>query len=201
MSVKYTILALLYDQPMHGYEVRRQLAASLGPEWDVKPAQIAATLVRMSDSDAPLVDFDFEPGDEAPERKVYRLTEAGLAELAAWYTQPEVREYRLGDAFYLKLLFSLRGGPMQPEQVLMTQRRELYQELHQATELRRKTDPRHELPLILLLDSAIMHLEADLRWIEMLDARLPDLKQHKPKPPPARPRGRPRRGAEDRVTR
>ena len=32
----------------------------------------------------------------------------------------------------------------------------------------------------MLLDSAIMHLEADLRWIEMCEARLPDLKQYTP---------------------
>ena len=178
---------------MHGYELGRQLAASVGVEWDVKPAQIAATLARMSDTNVPLVDFEIEPGDDAPDRKVYRLTEAGRAELEAWYARAEVREYRLGDAFYLKLVFSLRGGPVDPEQVLMVQRRELYQELHQATELRRHTDPRIDLPLALLLDSAIMHLEADIRWIEMVEARLPDLKQFKPPPPPPRPRGRPKR--------
>lgn len=196
MSVKHAILALLYRQPMHGYEIGRQLAASTGIEWDVKPAQIAATLVRMSDSNLPLVDYEIEPGDDAPDRKVYRLTDGGLAELSAWYCEPEIREYRLGDAFYLKLVFSLTSGPVRPEQVLMAQRRALYQELHQATELRRNTDPRANLPLSLLLDSAIMHLEADIRWIEMVEVRLPDLKQFKPPPPEIRPRGRPKRAPE-----
>jgi DNA-binding PadR family transcriptional regulator len=133
-----------------------------------------------------------ESGD-APDRKVYRLTEAGLDELKAWYLTPEVREYRLGDAFYLKLVLSLINGPVQPEQVLVTQRRELYQQLHQVTEIRRKADPRSELPWILLLESATMHLEADLRWIEMCQARLPDLKQYTPPEPEPKPRGRPRK--------
>lgn len=197
MSVRHAMLAMLYQQPMHGYELGKQLAASAGAEWEVKPAQIAATLARMADAELPLVDYAIEPGDDAPDRKVYRLTDAGQEELLSWYSRAEVREYQLGDAFYLKLIFSLRGGPVPPEQVLMAQRRALFQELHNATELRRHTDPRASLPLALLLDSAIMHLEADIRWIEMIEARLPELRQFQPPAPPARPRGRPRRPIEE----
>jgi DNA-binding PadR family transcriptional regulator len=191
MSVKHALLALLYRQPMHGYEMGRQLALTVNAEWEVKPGQIASTLLRLYE--AGLVDYDIVPTDDAPDRKVYRLTEQGLAELRAWYLRPEVRDYRLGDTFYIKLVLSLSGGPVAAEQVLMEQRRALYRELHQATELRRKADPRAELPWVLLLESAIMHLEADLRWIEMVEARLPDLKRHTPPSPPPRPRGRPRR--------
>ncbi len=191
MSVKHALLALLYRQPMHGYEMGRQLALTVNAEWVVKPGQIASTLLRLYE--AGLVDYDVVPADDAPDRKVYRLTEQGLDELKAWYLRPEVRDYRLGDTFYIKLVLSLSGGPIAAEQVLMEQRRALYRELHQATELRRKADPRAELPWVLLLESAIMHLEADLRWIEMVEARLPDLKRYTPPSPTPRPRGRPRR--------
>jgi len=77
--------------------------------------------------------------------------------------------------------------------VLVAQRRELYQQLHQVTELRRRADPHTELPWVLLLESATMHLEADLRWIEMCQARLPDLKSYSPPRPEPKPRGRPRK--------
>ncbi|MBZ0308228.1 MAG: PadR family transcriptional regulator, partial [Anaerolineae bacterium] len=106
---------------------------------------------------------------------------------------PEVRDYRLGDIFYVKLVLSLVGAPVSPEQVLMNQRRELYQQLHTVTELRRQADPQTQLPWVLLLDSAVMHLEADLRWIEMCEARLPDLKRYNPPKPEAKIRGRPKR--------
>ncbi len=75
----------------------------------------------------------------------------------------------------------------------MVQRRELYQQLHEVTTLRLAADPATQLPWVLLLDSAIMHLEADLRWIEMCEARLPDLKQYSPPKLEAKARGRPRR--------
>jgi DNA-binding PadR family transcriptional regulator len=191
MSVKNTLLALLYQHAMHGYELGRQLNLIVSAEWDVKPGQIASTLKRLKEAN--LVDYDVEPTDDAPDRKVYSITPEGLDELRHWYLTPEVRDYRLGDAFYIKLVLSLIDGPVSPEQVLMVQRRELYQRLHEVTELRRQADPATQLPWLMLLDSAIMHLEADLRWIEMCEMRLPDLKQYTPPTPEPKPRGRPRR--------
>jgi DNA-binding PadR family transcriptional regulator len=193
MSVKNTLLALLYQRPMHGYELGKQLRSTVHAEWDVKPGQIASTLARLKEAE--LVDFEVEATDDAPDRKVNFITAEGQEELRQWYLTPEVREYRLGDTFYIKLVLSLVGGPVNPEQVLMVQRRELYQQLHEVTEMRRQADPQTQLPWVLLLDSAIMHLEADLRWIEMCEARLPDLKHYEPPLPEPKPRGRPRRRA------
>ena len=170
MSVKHALLALLYQHPMHGYELGKQLNLVVNAEWDVKPGQIASTLARLNEAN--LVDYEVEEIDDAPDRKVYFITDEGQHELESWYRSPEVRDYRLGDTFYIKLVLSLVGGPVSPEEVLMTQRRELYQQLHQATEMSQKADPHTQLPWILLLESAIMHLEADLRWIEMCEAAL-----------------------------
>lgn len=194
MSVKNTLLALLYQRAMHGYEIGKQLSLMIHSEWDVKPGQIASTLTRLKE--AHLVDYVVEESEDAPDRKVYSLTDAGQEELITWYLTPEVRDYRLGDAFYIKLVLSLLDSPVSPEQVLSVQRRELYRQLHDATELRRQADPRTQLPWLMLLDSAIMHLEADLRWIEMCEARLPDLKHYTPPEPEVKPRGRPRRKLE-----
>jgi len=92
MSVKHTLLALLYQQPMHGYELGKQLMHVVNVEWDVKPGQIASTLTRLYE--AGLVDYDIESVDDAPDRKVYRLTGAGQDELRSWYLNPEVRDYQ-----------------------------------------------------------------------------------------------------------
>ncbi len=191
MSVKHALLALLYHHPQHGYELGRQINAVVNTEWDVKLGQVASTLARLKDAN--LVDYEVEPTDDAPDRKVYFITDEGRRELESWYLTPEVREYRLGDAFYIKLVLSLLGGPVSPEQVLITQRRELFQQLHEVTELLRQADTRTQLPWVLLLESATMHLDADLRWIEMCEARLNDLKHYDPPQPTPKPRGRPRR--------
>jgi len=191
MSVKHALLALLYQHPQHGYELGKQINAVVNTEWDVKLGQVASTLARLKEAN--LVDYEVEQTDDAPDRKVYFITDEGRRELESWYLTPEVREYRLGDTFYIKLVLSLLGGPISPEQVLLTQRRELFQQLHEVTELLRQADPRTQLPWVLLLESATMHLDADLRWIEMCEARLNDLKHYSPPQPAPKPRGRPRR--------
>src|SRR5689334_5604012 len=144
MSVKHALLALLYQRPMHGYELGKQLNTAVNAEWDVKPGQIASTLVRLNEAN--LVDYEVEETDDAPDRKVYFITDEGRQELQDWYLTPEVREYKLGDTFYIKLVLSLIGGPVSPEQVLMAQRRELYQQLHEITEMRREADIHTQLP-------------------------------------------------------
>jgi hypothetical protein len=41
------------------------------------------------------------------------------------------------------------------------------------------------------LDQAIMHLEADLRWLDMIEARLDEIEDQPLPEPEMRPRGRP----------
>jgi DNA-binding PadR family transcriptional regulator len=191
MSVKFTLLALLYQRPMHGYELGKQFTTIIDADWDVKPGQIASTLARMKEGG--LVDYHIAESSDAPDRKVYSITEEGRHDLEMWYRTPEVRDYRLSDTFYIKLVLSLMNGPVPPEEVLAAQRRELYQQLHNVTDMLRKAEARKQLPWVLLLESATMHVEADLRWIEMCETHLPDLKHYTPPKPLSKPRGRPRR--------
>ena len=50
-----------------------------------------------------------------------------------------------------------------------------------------------DLAKILLLDKTLMHVEADLRWLDMVEARIDEMERQKKSPPEARPRGRPRK--------
>jgi DNA-binding PadR family transcriptional regulator len=178
MSVKHALLALLYREQLHGYELGKRLPLLLKNEWEVKPGQIASTLTRLERDD--LVAYETQPVPDAPDRKVYRLTAAGLAALEEWLLTPEVREYRMGDAFYLKLVFSLIDAPVPPEQVILIHRRRLFQELYDLTALRETLDRERDLPYLLLLETAIIHIDADIRWLEMCEARLSDLKRYRP---------------------
>jgi len=44
-----------------------------------------------------------------------------------------------------------------------------------------------------LFDKAIMHLEADLRWLDMVEARLGEVERQPLPEPEVKPRGRPRK--------
>jgi hypothetical protein len=69
----------------------------------------------------------------------------------------------------------------------------LYQELHTLTAQRNRSDPKTALAQMLLFEKAIMHTEADLRWLDMVEARLEDVKRQPMPEPEAKPRGRPRK--------
>ncbi len=192
MTVKHTLLALLNHTSTHGYELRGLMEAALGDHWVINTGQIYSTLSRLERDG--LVVRQPASVDEAAERTAYELTQDGRTELERWYREPLSHDYRLRDAFHAKLMLSLFSGPVPPGEVLQAQRRELLNEMHELTSMRAEADPARELPWLLLLEGAIMHLEADLRWLDMCQARLNELRQMPTPRHVSRPRGRPHTG-------
>ncbi len=195
MSVRHAVLGLLAQRPRHGYELHAAFEAVVGgaQNWDVKPAQIYATLTRLEENGL-VVENSIEQ-DGGPEKRVYAITDEGRAALRVWYQEAVAREHQR-DEFFIKLMLCLVTGASDPAQIIQTQRGKLYQELHSVTVQRTRLNPRYELAKILLLDKTIMYLEADLRWLEMIQARLSEI-ERQPLPEPApRPRGRPKKIAD-----
>jgi hypothetical protein len=158
--------------------------------WDVKPAQIYTTLARLEESG--LVRQESVDQAAGPEKRIYAITPAGEKELASWFTKG-VQDDRQRDEFFVKLMLSLDAAGADPGKVIQAQRGTLYQELHDLTSRRNSADPQTELATIILLDKTLMHVEADLRWLDMVEARLGEMERQKAPSPPARPRGRPRK--------
>jgi DNA-binding PadR family transcriptional regulator len=191
MTVRNALLGLLASAPRHGYELRAAFEALAGGEvaWDVKPAQIYTTLARLEEGG--LVAQESVSQASGPEKRTYALTAAGRTELIGWLKSGVTADYQK-DEFFIKLMLCLVSGVLDPYQVIQAQRRRLFQEMHDTTLRRDRVDPIRELAQVFLLDKAIMHLEADLRWIDMLEARLDDIRQHPPPGPLVKPRGRPK---------
>ncbi|KAF0109656.1 MAG: PadR family transcriptional regulator [Chloroflexi bacterium] len=190
MSVRHALLGLLAQQPRYGYELCAGFTALAGgrENWDVKPAQIYTTLSRMTDSG--LVTLANGKNDNSLEKPLYSITLVGMEELMNWF-RDSVLEEPHQDAFYLKLMLSLELDEVDAVRLIQIQRTALFQELHRITELRQSLDPQQQLAQILLMDKAVMHLEADVRWLDMIESRLEEV-QHQPPPKPyLRPRGRP----------
>src|SRR5260370_40163577 len=47
MSLKYGLLGLLAEEPLHGYEVKNRFEAVLGGTWEVNIGQVYTTLQRL----------------------------------------------------------------------------------------------------------------------------------------------------------
>jgi DNA-binding PadR family transcriptional regulator len=192
MSVRNALLGLLSLQPRHGYELRAAFEALVGGEeiWDVKPAQVYSTLARLEDSG--LIRQESIEQEGGPEKRIYALTTAGENELRAWFESGIANETQK-DEFFLKLMLSLGFDANMPYRVIQAQRNKLYQELHDLTALRTSGNPNIELAQIFFLDKLIMHVEANLRWLDMVEARLDDIRKQPLPEPEVRPRGRPRK--------
>jgi len=196
VTVRHAVLGLLAQRPRHGYELRAAFEAVAGgsENWDLKPAQVYTTLARMEKSG--LVTEQSIEQDGGPEKRIYAITPEGEQELQAWFAESALPEHHR-DEFYLKLMLALISGAANPYRLIHIQRNSLYRELHAITNQRTRADAGHELAKILLLDKAAMHLEADLRWLDMTEARLDEIKRQPLPEPETRPRGRPRKTPDD----
>ena len=192
MPVRHAVLGLLAQRPRHGYELRAAFHALVGGEenWDVKPAQIYTTLARLEQGG--LVAKDSVEQDAGPEKRIYALTPTGRKTLKEWFASG-IEPAHQHDEFFIKLMIGLVSGIADPYRLIQTQRAHLFQGLHDITEHRSHADPSRELAKILLLDKAVMHLEADLRWLDMIEARLDEIRRQPLPEPETKPRGRPKK--------
>jgi DNA-binding PadR family transcriptional regulator len=190
MSVRYALLGLLAHHPSYGYELHDVFEAMVGGTqvWDIKPAQVYTTLSRLEEGGLVAVEAVQQEG--GPEKRIFAITEAGRIELRDWLRRPVKSEHQR-DEFFLKLMLCLATGEVSPRGLIYIQRASLYQELHDLTAQRSQTNPATDLAYILLMDQAAMHLEADLRWLEMIEARLEEVARQPLPEPETRPRGRP----------
>jgi DNA-binding PadR family transcriptional regulator len=176
--------------------LRAAFEALVGGEglWQVKPAQIYTTLARLEEGG--LVTEKGLSQDGGPEKRTYSLTPQGRSELNHWFATGVESEHQR-DEFFIKLMLSIDDEKADPYLVIRAQRSELYRELHDLTARRNAANPRRELAQIFLLDKTIMHLEADLKWLDLLEARLDDIRKQPVPQPEIRPRGRPRKNKDE----
>lgn len=186
MSVKYGLLGLLARQAQHGYELKRTFEQLTGGIWELNHGQIYQSLDRLS-ADG-YVSYTVEQDENAPERKVYDVTERGRAELRRWLERPEVRVRPLRDALFIRLMV-MAASPTAELQELIDGYRQVYaQRMRELTRSKNEavsaeqaatrstglgSSGSDELAVEqLLLDAAIFHCEADLRWLDHCEAVL-----------------------------
>ena len=101
-TLRYIILGLLGARPMSGYDIKQAFDRALASYWNAGNSQIYTTLKKLSDEE--LVEAEVIVQKSRPDRKVYRLTPAGEAELDRWL-QEEVPDRFSKDDFLTKLFF------------------------------------------------------------------------------------------------
>lgn len=163
--VAHGLLGLLEEHPKHGYELRRSFDERLSGGRPLRSGQVYSTLGRL-ERDGRVNEVGEEQGP-GPERRLYAITKAGIAELERWLSTPEAPEPYLQSIVYAKVVVALSSG-RSAQAVLDAQR-----DQHVATmrELTREKE-RADIAGVIRADFALMHLDADIRWIDLTVARL-----------------------------
>ncbi len=176
MSLKYAILGLLLEGPRHGYELKGLYDEAVVPSAKLNFGQVYPTLDRLRRDGC--VEQDVVSQDDRPDRKVYSLTEHGSKQLLDWLDTPTELSLETRNETFLKLMLARRLTGIDPLQVLKVERRACFARLHEVTQARaRAKEDGEPLQTILLLDLAVLRLEAFMKWLEDCDELLREEKQ------------------------
>ena len=164
MSLKYGLLGLLVEEPLHGYEVKNRFEAMLGGTWEVNIGQVYTTLQRLERDG--LVRPAGERGDRG--KLLYEISDSGRKALNEWLAQPESGPQELREDIYVKLLLAARlaNGDLRP--LLSRQKRAYLQRLRDLNQLEARAKKDGRTDLARLVRGALLHTEADIKWIDEL---------------------------------
>lgn len=176
MSVRLGLIALLADRPMYGYQLRQEFESRTGGTWPLNIGQVYTTIQRLVRDG--LVEPTAQgaagstPDDDSTTE--YRLTEAGHAAAKEWWTTPVPRDAPARDELAIKLALAVTVPGVDVLAVVQRQRTETMRALHDYTRLRATTLDANgdELAFSLVLDNLVFAAEAEMRWLDHVEARL-----------------------------
>jgi DNA-binding PadR family transcriptional regulator len=164
MSIRHGLLALLQRGAMHGYQLRATFESSTGGTWPLNIGQVYTTLARL-ERDALVRGLPESEG-----QRPYEITEAGRAEVGAWFGTPVERGERPRDELAVKLALAITTPGVDVAAVVQRQRTSTMRAMQEYTRLKRAAEG--ELPWRLVLDALVFQAEAELRWLDHCESAL-----------------------------
>jgi DNA-binding PadR family transcriptional regulator len=167
MGIREGMLALLAREPKHGYQLKLDLEEATASGVVVNIGQIYSTLQRL-ERDGLVLGGD--QGDDDG-RVVYTITDEGREELEVWGDRPEALTAGR-DELSIKILIALYARTIDPHRVVSAQRSQTMRALQDYTRLRLE-DGGRDVAWQLHLDRLIYNAEAELKWLDRVEERLP----------------------------
>ncbi len=168
MSVPKAFLALLHERPMNGNQLKSEFEVRTGATWPLNVGQAYTTLQRL-ERDELIVPMR----DETDESEIYRVTDTGSQAVRAWWESPVERTRPARDELAIKLTLAATSPGVDVRTVIRVQRTESMRMLHEYTRLKAEATERSEradLSWRLLLESLIFQTEAEIRWLDHVEA-------------------------------
>jgi PadR family transcriptional regulator AphA len=84
VSLRHALLGVIKDTPLTGYDLVRHFQGTVGYLWSAPQSQIYPELRRMEAEG--LVEAKIAPRGRRAQKRIYSVTDAGMAELRRWAT-------------------------------------------------------------------------------------------------------------------
>lgn len=173
MSIRHSLLALLQDRPRYGYQLRAEFEDRTGSAWPLNIGQVYTTLDRLERDG-----LVRKEGGDGEGHVIYSITEAGLAEAGAWFASPVARATPPRNELAIKLALGLTVPGVDVGAIIQAQRGVSLKALQDYTRSRRDMSARQrpaDTARLLVLDSLVFQTEAEVRWLDLCEARLMQL--------------------------
>jgi DNA-binding PadR family transcriptional regulator len=108
-ATEFAVLGLLYERPMHGYDLVRRMSADLSMVLPLDGSSIYSVL-RELDAQGLIVGTRETVGSR-PTRTVYRITQEAEAQFLQWLAEPVTRLRQVRSDLLVKLYFCRARGP------------------------------------------------------------------------------------------
>ena len=170
MQIDYAILGLLSWKPLTGYDVKRVMQDSPFLYWSGNNNQIYKALMKLLENG--FVTNEIQYQESAPNKKIYSITESGMAELIRWVTsgEPEAPEFK--KTFLIQLSWAGRLDPETVDELLARYEKIMTQQLamrkeekHREKNFPNRSEQEHFV-WEMLYSNFVTMCEAELRWIQ-----------------------------------
>jgi DNA-binding PadR family transcriptional regulator len=168
MSLKHSILAVLSIGDCHGYQIRQEIESRTGQTWQINIGQIYSTLDRLERDQLIVAD-----GANSEGQIRYSITKAGKAEAIEWLRAPVTQTTQIRHELAIKLALAVTLPGVDTELILQSQRIATLQNLQTLTTAKmNESESPSDLAWLLILDSQLFALEAELRWLDHVEGLL-----------------------------
>lgn len=173
MSIKFSLLSLLAEQPASVGHLRRTFEERTNNTWPVNVGQVYQTVQRLV-RDGLVETTGTDTGQSGRHTEIFAPTADGLAELNHWWRTPVLPPPNDRDDLVIKTAMAAATTPnhlpaeLDLTHVIHEQRLAVLDELRELTKKKAAIPPTTAADR-LLLERRIFDLESQIRWLDQIE--------------------------------
>jgi len=177
MSLNFAILGMLKEKAMSGYDIKKEMQSSSLMYWSGNNNQVYKALIQLSEQS--YIISETIHSDGSPSKKIYSITEEGIAALIDWMIQTpvELPEYR--KPFLLQIACCDLLNPKQILHLMEQYRKEINLVLTMEHEKKRRDTEEKEGIAKVIQEmthaNVLSFYETELNWLNEYEEKIRQL--------------------------